>query len=59
MGRVLVLGDKFIFTCCILSAQIMDRELEKNLYILVSLFLFFLEREIVVDIMFLLMSLCF
>ena len=35
-----------------------DKELQTNLYILISLALFFIEREILVDIIFMLISFC-
>ena len=59
MGCFLDVGSKFSFVGYFLSAQMIDRELERNLYVLISLFLFFLEREFVIDIMFLFMSFCF
>jgi|11BtaG_2_1085332.scaffolds.fasta_scaffold02239_2 hypothetical protein len=59
MGCFLDVGSKFSFVGYFLSAQMIDRELERNLYVLISLFLFFLEREIIVDIMFLFIALCF
>ncbi len=59
MGCVSFFSNDLRFTCSILPSKMIDAELEKNLYILFSLFLFFLEREIIVDMMFLFMGLCF
>jgi hypothetical protein len=42
----------------ILPKQIMDADFERSLYIIVSLSLFFLERDIIVDAMFSIISLC-
>lgn len=59
MERIFNACSFFCVINYILSTQMIDKELEKNLYIIVSLFLFFLEREFVIDIMFLFISFCF
>lgn len=59
MGCFFVVIYAFSYGSNFLSAQIMDADFEKSLYIIASLSLFFLERDVIIDAMFLLMSLCF